>query len=206
MAITVKPTRSELIRLKKRIQLAQSGYKLLKKKRDGMILEFFEILKRAKTARKQLAEQYQAALEKLAAARAIEGDEALRSLALAVKDKPQVSLDIRNIMGVRVPRVKAEFVQHNYSERGYGYLTTSLALEDAVSAYEDIMEYIILVAEVETAMRRLLEEIEKTKRRVNALEFSVIPGLQRLKSFIMFRLEELERENIFRTKMLKKRA
>ena len=201
----VKPTRSELLRIKKQIKLAKSGYSLLKKKRDGLILEFFEILKRAKTLRQELVEEYRIALEKMNIARALEGDLKIKSVAMAIKDIPNVNLATKNIMGVKVPKIESSEVKKAFLERGYGIYNSS-AIDEAASAYEKVVEKIILAAEVETSMRKLLNEIEKTKRRVNGLEFVVIPNLDRQKSFIQLRLEEMERENTFRMKRIKAKA
>ena len=201
----VKPTRSELLRIKKQIKLAKSGYSLLKKKRDGLILEFFEILKRAKSLRQELVEEYRIALEKMNIARALEGDLKIKSVAMAIKDIPDVKLAAKNIMGVKVPKIESSEVKKAFLERGYGTYNSS-AIDEAASAYEKVVEKIILAAEVETSMRKLLNEIEKTKRRVNGLEFVVIPNLDRHKGFIQLRLEEMERENTFRMKRIKAKA
>jgi len=201
----VKPTRSELLRIKKQIKLAKSGYSLLKKKRDGLILEFFEILKRAKTLRQEFVEEYRIALEKISIARVLEGDLKVKSIAMAIKDIPDVKLTTKNIMGVKVPKIESSEVKKAFLERGYGIYNSS-AIDEAASAYEKVVEKIILAAEVETSMRKLLNEIEKTKRRVNGLEFVVIPNLDRQKAFIQLRLEEMERENIFRMKRIKAKA
>ncbi len=205
MAQEVKPTRSELIRLKKQIILAKSGYSLLKKKRDGLILEFFEILKKVKTLREELVNEYRIALEKINIARTIEGDLKVKSIAMAIKDIPDVKLTTKNIMGVRVPRIESSEIKKAFMQRGYGIYNSS-AIDEAAAAYEKVVEKIILAAEVETSMRKLLKEIEKTKRRVNALEFVVIPNLEKVSSFIRLRLEEMERENIFRMKRIKAKA
>ncbi|HLC61523.1 MAG TPA: V-type ATP synthase subunit D [Candidatus Nanoarchaeia archaeon] len=205
MTQDVKPTRSELLRIKKQIKLAKSGYSLLKKKRDGLILEFFEILKKAKTLRQELVEEYRIALEKISIARALEGDLKVKSIAMAIKDIPDVKLATKNIMGVRVPKIESADIKKAFAERGYGIYGSS-AIDEAASSYEKVVEKIILAAEVETSMRKLLNEIEKTKRRVNALEFVVIPSLDKQKSFIGLRLEEMERENIFRMKRIKAKA
>src|SRR3989338_8567929 len=175
MVQDVKPTRSELLRIKKQIKLAKSGYSLLKKKRDGLILEFFEILKRAKTLRQEFVEEYRIALEKISIARVLEGDLKVKSIAMAIKDIPDVKLTTKNIMGVKVPKIESSEVKKAFLERGYGIYNSS-AIDEAASAYEKVVEKIILAAEVETSMRKLLNEIEKTKRRVNALEFVVIPN------------------------------
>ena len=201
----IKPTRSELIKLKNRIKLAKSGHKLLKRKRDGLILEFFEILKQTKSVRKEMTDKYKEAVRKINTARIIDGDLAIKSVSIAVRNKPQVSITTKNIMGVVVPHIESQNVKKRMTERGIGLVNTSAAINEAMKAYEELLEYILLVAEVETSMIRLLTEIDKTKRRVNALEFEVIPKLINTKNFIQLRLEELERETIFRSKRIKKK-
>ncbi len=205
MAQDIKPTRSELLKLKKQIKLAKSGYSLLKKKRDGLILEFFEILKKTRTLREELVNEYKSALEKMNIARALEGDLKVKSIALAIHDIPDVKLTTKNIMGVKVPKIGSSEIQKAFMERGYGIYNSS-AIDEAAAAYEKVVEKIILAAEIETSMRKLLNEIERTKRRVNALEFVLIPNLEKVKSFIQLRLEEMERENIFRMKRIKAKA
>jgi len=202
MTQDIKPTRSELIKIKRQIKLAKSGYNLLKKKRDGLILEFFEILKRAKTLREELVNEYKIALEKINVARTLEGDLKVKSIAMAIKDIPDVKLETKNIMGVKVPKVEAAEIKKAFLERGYGIYNSS-SIDEAAEVYERVVEKIIVAAEVETSMRKLLNEIEKTKRRVNALEFVVIPKMDDVKAFIQLRLEEMERENIFRMKRIK---
>ena len=203
MAIDIKPTRSELMKLKVKIKLAKSGHNLLKKKRDGLILEFFEILKKAKTIRSELNANYRSAKRKADVAQAIEGKIALKSAAVALKDAPTVELETKNIMGVVVPKVNADSIRKSIFERGYGTVKSSSYINETADSYEIVVENIILAAEVETAIRRLLEEIEKTKRRVNALEFKAIPEMEDQASFIRLRLEEMERENVFRLKRIK---
>ena len=205
MAQDIKPTRSELLKLKKQIKLAKSGYNLLKKKRDGLILEFFAVLKKAKSLREELANEYKVALEKINIARVLDGDLKVKSIAMAIKDIPDVKLTTKNIMGVKVPKIEASEIKKAFMERGYGVYNSS-AIDEAATAYEKVVEKVILAAEVETSMRKLLNEIEKTKRRVNALEFVLIPRLDKAKSFVQLRLEELERENIFRMKRIKAKA
>ena len=201
----VKPTRSELLRIKKQIKLAKGGYSLLKKKRDGLILEFFEILKKAKTLRQELVDEYKIALEKINIARTLEGDLKVKSIAMAINVIPEVGLAAKNIMGVKVPKIESSDMKKEFMQRGYGIYNSS-AVDEAASAYEKVVEKIILAAEIETSMRKLLNEIEKTKRRVNGLEFVVIPNLDKQKAFIGLRLEEMERENIFRMKRIKAKA
>lgn len=201
----IKPTRSELIKLKNRIKLAKSGHKLLKKKRDGLILEFFEILKETKSVRKEMTEKYKEAIKKLNVARIRDGDLAIKSVSMAIKNKPSIEVSTKNIMGVVVPNIDSLNIKKDVMNRGHGLINTSAAITEAARTYEELLEYTILVAEVETSMIRLLKEIDKTKRRVNALEFEVIPKMVKIKNFIALRLEEMERETTFRSKRIKKK-
>ncbi len=201
----IKPTRSELLKVKKQIKLAKSGHSLLKKKRDGLILEFFEILKKAKTLREELVAEYRIALERIKIARSLEGDLKVKSIAMAIKEIPDIMLAAKNIMGVKVPKIESAEIKKAFAQRGYGVYQSS-AIDEAAAAYEKVVEKVLLAAEVETSMRKLLNEIEKTKRRVNALEFVVMPRLTGVQDFIRLRLEEMERENIFRMKRIKAKA
>ena len=193
----VKPTRMELIETKRKIKLSKGGYKLLKMKRDGLIMEFFELLPKVKDLRSQLSALYSDAMEKLAIAIAADGKTALESAANCLNKAPEVELSSKNIMGVVVPSVEVTAVEKSLEDRGYGLIGTSIRVDEAVHAFEKLSEMIILAAEGETTMKKLLDEIESTKRRVNALEFKVIPSLEEIAKYISFRLEELERESIF---------
>ena len=199
----IKPTRSELIELKKKIKLAGGGHKLLKMKRDGLILEFFELLNKAKDVRSELDAAYAAANEKIGLAKAVEGTVSIKSTAFSLKDIPNIELETKNIMGVVVPKIESSQIRKNLCKRGYGIIGTSSCLDEAVEAHETLVEKIIVAAEIETAMKKLLDDIEQTKRRVNALEFRVIPELTDAERFIELRLEEMERENTFRLKRIK---
>ncbi len=204
MSQTIKPTRSELINLKRKIKLAQSGYKLLKKKREGLIFEFFSVMKKAKTLRSDLLNAYLPALSAITKARLLESDLALTSIAMAVSGTPPVSLKMKNILGVKVPVVEAGEAKKQPLERGFGIMT-SAAVDETAESYEKVIGAALRVAEIETAMKKLLKEIEKTKRRVNALEYVVIPRMLQQQKFIKFRLEEMERDNTFRMKRIKKK-
>jgi V/A-type H+-transporting ATPase subunit D len=136
----------------------------------------------------------------------VEGAIAVKSAAYALKGDPQVCLSCKSIMGMTVPKVDADCGCTPILDRGYGVISTSAYIEEAAKAFEKLLETMVLAAEVETTMKRLLDEIEKTKRRVNALEFKVIPELQEAEAFIEFRLEEMERENTIRLKHLKRKA
>jgi len=199
----VNPTRSELLEVRKKIKLSESGYDILKMKRDGLILEFFDILEKAKGARTHLIESYSRAKQRIAIASSVEGLMTINSASLSLKDLPQVEVTSRNIMGIVVPKIDAVSVSKQPQQRGYGIIGTSSHIDEAASAFESLLEDVIVSAEIETSMKRLLEDIESTKRRVNALEFKVIPELKEIESFIRLRLEEMERDNVFRLKRIK---
>ena len=202
----VNPTRSELLEIKKKIKLTEAGHKILKMKRDGLILEFFKILGEAKSVRQKIVEDYERATEKIAIAKAVDGVIAVKSAAFALKAHPEIRLRSKNIMGLVVPEIESTSVRTTLDKRGYGVIGTSTFIDEAAESYEDLVETIIKAAEIETTMKRLLDEIERTKRRVNALEYKVIPELKEAEDFIEFRLEEMERENIFRLKRIKQKA
>ncbi len=202
----ITPTRSVLIELKRKIKLSQSGYKIMKMKRDGLIIEFFEVMEKARKMREGVTSDYESAMEKIAIARAVEGEIAVKSAAYALKADPQVTVGSKSIMGMMVPKVEATSVHTKIVDKGYGVISTSAYIEEAAVAFEKLLDTLIRAAEIETTMKKLLDEIEKTKRRVNALEFKVIPELQESQRFVKFRLEEMERENTTRLKHLKKKG
>lgn len=202
----VKPTRSELINIKKKIKLSQNGYKILKMKRDGLIMEFFKVLEEAKDSRGALLEKYARAQEMMAIANTIEGSIGVKAAAFSVRENPDITLKSKNIMGVVVPEIESTKVRKGIADRGYGVIGTTPVIDDTAAAFEDLVEAIIKSAEIETTMKRLLDEIESTKRRVNALEFKVIPELSDARDFIKMRLDEMEREELFRLKKIKARS
>ncbi len=207
MATTeVKPTRSELLEVKRKIKLTQSGYKILKMKRDGLILEFFKILEEAKQAREEASKQHEVAMRKINVAMAVDGVISVKSAAYAHKTHPEISVRSKNVMGLVVPEIEANSVKSTIEERGYGIVGTSTYINEATEAFEELVETLTKAAEIETTLKKLLNEIEGTKRRVNALEFKVIPELQEAEAFIELRLEEMERDNLFSLKHLKGKA
>ena len=203
MAQDVKPTRKELMEIEDRIELSERGHDTLEKKRDGLIMEFMDILDQAQEVRSHMESDYERAQKKIDMARAMEGDVAVRGAAAALHEHPEITTEAKTIMGVVVPQIESTRVQKSLDQRGYGVLGTSARIDEAAEAYEQLLETIILAAEVETAMKKMLDEIEKTKRRVNALEFKLLPELKASQDYIEQKLEEQEREEIFRMKKIK---
>ena len=202
----ITPTRSVLLDLKRRIKLSQSGHKILKMKRDGLILEFFEIMEKARQMRVGVASDFQLAMKKITIEKVVDGELAVKSAAYALKSHPEVDLSSKSIMGLMVPRVEANNIHTTLLQKGYGVIETSAYIEDAAAAFEKLLITLIRAAEIETAMKKLLDEIEKTKRRVNALEFKIIPEFKDAERFVKFRLEEMSREETTRLKHLKKKG
>jgi len=203
MALDIKPTRSELIKLKGRIKQTKNGYKLLKMKRDGLFHEFRQLLSVMIEAKKEITEAYRLAKQRIDLANAIEGGLAVRAAAIANSAHPEVEVERRNIMGVVVPSVSGTNLKSTFAERGVGFIGSSPYIDEASDTFSELIEKIVTAAEMEATLKRLLEEIEATKRRVNALEFKVMPELEEAKVFIQLRLEEMEREETFRLKRFK---
>lgn len=203
MANDVKPTRKELMGIEDRIDLSERGHDTLEQKRDGLIMEFMDILDEAQDVRSGMGDDYEEAQSAIDMARAVEGDVAVRGAAAALEDHPEITIQSKNIMGVVVPQIESSKVKKPLDERGYGVLGTSAHIDEAADAYEDLIDSIVLAAEVETAMKKMLNEIETTKRRVNALEFKLLPELHESQEYIEQKLEEQEREEIFRMKKVK---
>jgi len=203
MAEDVKPTRKELMQIEERIELSERGHDTLEQKRDGLIMEFMDILDEAQDVRADLDEKYEEAQNAINMARALDGDVAVRGAAAALKEHPELTTESRSVMGVYIPQIDSTKVSKSLDERGYGVLGTSARIDEAAEAYEELLDQIILAAEVETAMKKMLDEIETTKRRVNALEFKLLPELRANEEYIEQKLEEQEREEIFRMKKIK---
>ena len=203
MALDIKPTRSELIKLKGRIKQTKNGYKLLKMKRDGLFHEFRTLLSEMIEAKRDLTDAYRLAKTRIDLANAIEGGLAVRAAAIANSAHPEVEVERRNIMGVVVPSVSGTNLKSTFAERGIGFIGSSPYIDEASDSFSELIEKIVTASEMEATLKRLLAEIESPKRRVNALEFKVIPELEEAKVFIQLRLEEMEREETFRLKRFK---
>lgn len=199
----IKPTRMELLKLRKRVVLAERGHKLLKEKRDALISEFLSIAGSVRDIRKDAEEHLSKAYEDLLATQAIMGTGAVKEISWNTDQDIQIEMHSRNIMGVTVPLIEMDKAERTILRRGYGFIDTSSRLDDACSKMEQALSMIVKLAEVEETVRKLAIEVEKTKRRVNALEYIIIPRLQATIKYIRMRLDEIERESFTRLKKIK---
>jgi V/A-type H+-transporting ATPase subunit D len=200
----VNPTRMELIKKNAQIKLAEQGRDLLREKMDALIQEFFHIMVSVSKSREELDIAAVAAQCSLSVAEAVDDLVALKSASFATERS--LSLDIRgkNIMGVPVPLVERKTVTKSVLERGYSMIGTSGRIDETAEKYEEELDLIIGLAETETSLRRLGDEIQMNRRRVNALEQVLIPELKRQARYIKISIEEREREDLYRLKKVKK--
>ncbi len=192
----------EMLRLKKKAKLAQKGHKLLKEKRDALISEFFSFIDKLKAIRTEMEGKLASAYKSLILAQALSGAAEIERAALASSAAYSIESSTSNIMGVEVPAFTAE---EKSSEAGYSKLSPSLELDEAVTNFKEALAIIITLASAEATVRKLAAEIKKTKRKVNALERILIPRINNDIIYIKVRLEEMERENFARLKVVKRR-
>jgi len=193
----------ELIKLGKKIKLAEKGYKLLKEKRDALIMKFLEIIKQGATLRNDVEEQFKKAYKDLVKAKAIMGPLEVKSASMAVREIANARFETKNIIGIKVPEIELEEDERNLGNRGYSPITTSASLDETAGRFDNALKLVVDMAEVEKTIEMLATEVEKTKRRVNALEYIIIPRMKNTAKFIRMRLDEMEREDFSRLKKIK---
>lgn len=197
-------TRMELLEKKKQIQLAEQGADLLKKKRDALLIEFMSIMDVALQTSEELQRVAKEATYAISIARAVDGTVALKAAGLAVEKKPFVDIKGSYIMGIPIPEVNKVSVRRSILGREWSMLGVSSRIDETAEKMESEIDVIVEVAGIETKLKRLGAEIQKTRRRVNALDYIVVPRLKEQVKFITQSLEERAREDIFRLKKVKK--
>ena len=193
MAAQINPTRMELQNLKKRLKTAARGHKLLKDKCDEMVHRFVLLARENKKLRDEAEGQLAGAMRRFAGARAAMGDTAAYEALICPAREIEVSTDLRNVMSVEVPVISITADGGRAQELPYSFAFTSPELDGAVLQLSGLMPLLIKLAETEKACNMLADEIEKTRRRVNALEYVMIPEMNEKIKYITMKLEENER-------------
>jgi len=202
----VRPTRAELLERREQIKLAEQGMDLLKQKRDALLIEFMGVMDETLRLSESLQKSVSEAQYSLAVAKAVDGTVALRSAGMATKGEIVVDMTGTKIMGVSVPVVtKGESPIRSSFTRGYAVTGISSRVDETADKFEHILDVIIEYADIETRLKRLGEEIQKTNRRVNALEQVTVPQLREQVTYIRQTLDERAREDLFRLKKVKKK-
>lgn len=200
---SVSCTRMELLARKVQITLAKQGRDLLEQKRSALMKEFLRIADTVMERSDLLQETASAARQALARAEAVAGSQAVLSAALASRGDFSLEVSTTSVMGVKVPHIEQKRVARPLMGRGYSIVGTSITIDETASAFEAQAEAIIQLAESELRLTRLASEIQRTSRRLNALDHLLIPRLESERDFIQMTLDEHERSDHFRLKLVK---
>ena len=194
--LNVNPTRMELSRLKKRLATSTRSHKLLKDKQDELMRQFINLVKYNNKLRKDVEDQLQSSLKDFVMARAVMSSEFLEEAVSYPKEQISVEVGEKNVMSVSVPvmNFKRQLEGDEGSIYPYGFANTSSELDDTLSKLYGILPQLLELAEVEKSCQLMADEIESTRRRVNALEYMTIPQLQETIKYIRMRLDENEKE------------
>ena len=200
--MSVNPTRMELTKLKRRLQVARRGHKLLKDKRDELMKQFLELVKKNKELREKVEEMLLDAYDNFLIARAVMSSEVLEEALMFPKQSVSLEVDSKNIMSVDVPKIEISHEEGNniYS---YGFAETSAEMDTAIGILSGILPKMLKLAEIEKSCQLMADEIEKTRRRVNALEYVMIPSMEETIKYIAMKLDENERSTITRLMKIK---
>ena len=201
-ALNIRPTRLEYIRTKRRILIANKGLKLLKLKRQALILEFFNASKTAAALRSSLQAELIKGYQSIRMAEMLAGTMRLENEAMKIPQLSRLLIKPKNVMGVRIPKLEGGQSEKILTEH---LLELPTSISEAIKAFQQVHKMVLDVAEKETTLRKLLYEIEKTKRKSNAIENVFIPRLLSAVKFIIFRLDEIERDTFIMLKTVKRK-
>ena len=201
--LRVNPTRMELTRIKRRLVTAKRGHKLLKDKRDEMVRQFILLVRENAKLRKEVEGELQSALADFALARAVMDSQALEEAVMYPARSAAVEVGQRNVLSVHVPTITAIQGSARESALPYGLAETSADLDDAIATLAGLLPKLLKLAETEKACDLLADEIEKTRRRVNALEYVMIPQFEETIRYITMKLDENERGSLTRLMKVK---
>ena len=200
----VNPTRMELSRLKTRLKTSMRGHSLLKNKRDDLMKKFLEQVRRNKELREQVEQMIMGVYDGFAIAGAVMSPNMLEEALMLPKEQVELDIDSQNVMSVDVPVFHfSRSADEEEDISPYGFTYTSGELDDSVAALKKVLPLMLELAQMEKSAQLLAEEIEKTRRRVNALEYVQIPSLQETIKSIAMKLDENERGNLARLMKIK---
>lgn len=200
----VHPTRTELLQRRNQIALAEQGRDLLEEKRDALLIEFMSVMDQVLESSRRLQQASAESSFALAVAKAVDGSVTLKSAAMATKGEVLVEITGSYVMGVPVPEVTKKSVKRSALARGYSVTGVSSRVDETAEKFEKELDMVIEIAAIETKLKRLADEIQKTRRRANALNYVVLPELRDQVKYIQMTLEERAREDLFRLKRVKK--
>lgn len=198
--LKVNPTRIALLRLKKELKVAKKGHKLLKDKRDGLVKKFMAVIYETKALRESVEERLGSAFDSYTRATGMTQKVALETALMVPNAKIDLEVDIKSVMSVKIPEFTIEKTGTAFS---YGMLETTGDLDNAMVKFDEVFVDILRLAELEKTAENLAEEIEKTRRRVSALENVRIPNLQDTIKFITMQLDERNRDAVVSTMRVK---
>ncbi|MDO5457191.1 MAG: V-type ATP synthase subunit D [Atopococcus tabaci] len=196
--LNVKPTKVELQRLKNQLALAQNGYDLLKNKQDELMRQFIGLIRKNNDLRKEVEEQLTSALKSFVMSKSMLSEKWVDEL--TILPSQTVTLDIReeNIMSVIVPKMDFNYEQDTTSDFEYGYLNSNAELDKALLDIQEVLPSLLELSEIEKTTQMLADEIEGTRRRVNALEHKMIPETAETIKYIEMKIAESQRETVSR--------
>ncbi|MGY3724383.1 V-type ATP synthase subunit D [Granulicatella balaenopterae] len=204
MRLNVKPTRMELSKLKQRLVVSKRGHKLLKDKQDELMRQFIELIRKNNELRDSVEERLIAGMKSFVLAKATLNEAFIEELVAIPPQSVTLDLSEKNIMSVYVPEMNFTVEEQNKeSDFKYGYLNSNSEIDESVDQIEDVLEDLLLLTEIEKTCQLMADEIEKTRRRVNALEYRMIPQLEETIYYIEMKLEENERASITRIMKVK---
>ena len=198
----VKPTRMELLSIRKKLTLAEKGHNLLEQKRDSLVERFFSVIDARNDLVKEIDTLLKEAFQSLIQAQMIMGEAQVDRIARLAPPAGELSFTEDNIMGVKIPKMDDSSFQIP-QEPSYGMAESCAKLDDSQQQFRTVMKNMLKLADLEGGIKSLAVEIEKTKRRVNVLENNLIPKLKATQKYIEMQLEEREREDFFRRKRIK---
>ncbi len=201
----VSPTRTDLLMRQAQIRLAQQGADLLRSKREALVREFLAEIRAFAEASRAMRKSVIGAVRSLMEALAIDGPEAVTSAGLACRRPVALEAEEQSIWGTKVVNIRSDYSVRTPAERCYGSAETTARIDDAAERFEQAVEHILQVAPVDLKLRALAEDMRKTSRRVNALEQRLLPRLNEQVHYIKDALDQREREDIFRLKILKRK-